>query len=753
MKRIYSLLTIAIVMFSNVAKADEGMWMLSMLEKLNFKDMEAKGLRLTPEQLYSINHSSLKDACIWFNGGCTGEIISSEGLILTNHHCGYDAIAELSTVQDNILDNGFWAKDKASERKPINEMSITRVVRVDDITDQVLAKLEGVAEKDRAAKVQEIYKELTKKATEGTHYEATCREMFKGNAYYLFVMEKFTDIRLVGTPPQNIGKFGGETDNWMWPRHTGDFSMFRVYVNAENKPAAYSATNVPYKPMHYLPVSLKGVKEGDFAMIIGFPGRTNRYEFSQGVALATDIVDPNIVNLRAIRLESWKEQMVQDEATRLLLSSDYASIANYWKFFDGEAEQLKHNKVFEKKMAEEKAFEKWAASKEEYKTLLYDIDQVYNNYKPYALQATYLRECISAPTIVQLSSMGLAVDQLYQSKVKILADKTKDKATKTKELADIDAKIKGMIENIVKAINEIPYNNRIITADKKIFKGMLNMYYKNIPSNQWPAFFTELAGKIKNGNSDEVFGKYTDMMFEKSMFSNKEACLKFFEQFTKGDKKGVVKTFESGHYKKLSIDPAFAYIKAHRDNYITNFKPKVDEFNSLSLALGRKYIKGLMEMQPNRKFYPDANSSQRLTYGIVKSYDPKDAVHYDYITTIDGVLEKYVPNDYEFSLPDKFLELYKNKDFGRYALPNGKLPVAFLTDNDITGGNSGSPVMDGSGNLIGLAFDGNWEAMSGNIHFDEKYKRTINVDIRYVLWLIEKLGGAQHIVNEMTIVE
>lgn len=738
MKRIYALLTLALMLTSNLAKADEGMWLLSLLDKMNYKDMEAKGLRLTPEQLYSVNHSSLKDACIWFNGGCTGELISSEGLILTNHHCGYDAIADLSTPADNILDNGFWAKDKASERVPKNPMSITRVVRVDDITDKMLEKLNGVAERDRAAKVQELYKELIKTATEGTHYEATCREMFKGNAYYLFVMEKFTDIRLVGTPPQNVGKFGGETDNWMWPRHTGDFSMFRVYANTENKPAKFDATNKPYKPLHYLPVSTKGIKEGDFAMIIGFPGRTNRYEFSQGVALATDIVDPNIVNLRDIRLKAWKEQMVQDEATRLMLSSDYASIANYWKFFDGEAEQLKHNKVFEKKSVEEKAFSQWASNKDEYKSLLYDIDQVYTLYKPYALQSTYMRECITAPTIIQMSMIGMSLEAMYSKKASIAADKTKSKEDKAKEIAKIDEAITSLSKEFVEDLKNIAYNDRIIAADKKIFAGMLKMYYKNIPSDQWPTFFKELAGKIKNGNADEVFGKYTEMVFAKSVFASKEKAAKFFEK---------------PNLKKLLSDPAYAYLKAHFDNYNTNFKSKVTEFQAQSLALGRKYIKGLMEMQPNRMFYPDANSSQRLTYGTVKSYNPKDAVHYDYITTIDGVMEKYIAGDYEFDLPAKMIELYKNKDFGKYALANGKLPVAFLTDNDITGGNSGSPVMDGSGNLIGLAFDGNWEAMSGNIHFDEKYKRTINVDIRYVLWLIEKLGGASHIVNEMTLVE
>lgn len=737
MKKIIAILTLTVSLLNNV-KADEGMWLLSLLEKLNYKDMQAKGLRLTPEQLYSVNNSSLKDACIWFNGGCTGEIISKEGLVLTNHHCGYDAIADLSTTQDNILDNGFWAKTKAEERKPLHPMSVTRVVRVDDITSEVFAKLKNVQEKDRSAKLQEIYKELQKKATENTHYEATCREMFKGNAYYLFVMEKFTDIRLVGTPPQNIGKFGGETDNWMWPRHTGDFSMFRIYTSKENKPADYSPENVPYKPLYHLSVSLKGVKEGDFAMIIGFPGRTNRYEFSQGVALATDLVNPNIVNLRDIRLKAWKEQMVQDEATRLLLSSDYASISNYWKYYHGEALQLKKNKVFEKKDAEEYAFGKWAAGKEDYKTLLHDVDKAFAEYKPYALQRIYINECIFGSTVMQLASYGSALDRLYTALNSAKADKSMAAADRDKKIKELEGKIDATAKNLLISLKSVNYTDRIKTADKKIFAGMMMMYYKNIPKDQWPEDFVKIASKIKKGNAEKVFADYTEMIFAKSMFASKDKLEAFLNKPS---------------HKKILADPGFKYMKAHLDNYINRFKVKVDEYNSATLSLGRTYIKGLMEMYPDRIFYPDANSSQRLTYGTVRSYSPSDAVHYDYITTLDGVIEKYVKGDYEFDLPARLIELWKAKDFGRYAMANGKLPVGFLTDNDITGGNSGSPVMNGDGHIIGLAFDGNWEAMSGNIHFDEKLKRTISVDIRYVLWLIDKFGGAAHIVNEMTLVE
>lgn len=697
---------------SNV-KADEGMWLPWLLKSQTTEAMKKKGLKLTADQLYDLNKSSLKDAIVWFGGGCTGEIISANGLVLTNHHCGYDYISNLSTSADNILDNGFWAKSMQEER-PVAGLTVAFVVKVEDITAEVLEAVKGLSEKERTAKLQSVYKTIIERTTKGNHYEAQCREMYKGNAYYVFTFERFTDVRLVGTPPQNIGKFGGETDNWMWPRHTGDFSMFRVYMGKDGKPAKYSPENVPLKAKHHLPINLKGINSGDYAMIMGFPGRTNRYEFSQGVKIATDLVDPAIVALRDVRLNAWREQMKKDTDIRLKLSGDFASVANYWKFFRGEAEQLKNNKVYEQKQKDEKVFAAWAATKDEYKTLLADVEKTFAAYKPYSLQGIYLREGIYAPTVVKYAQFASMLEDAVAKN-----DNEKLEATK-KQLLD--------------AVNDLPYDQPIVEADKRLFDSILVLYYNNIPKDQQAPYFADVILKYA-ATPREAIKAYTDYVFDNSIFANADMA------------KGFIK---NPRIAMLKNDVAFKHFDAFRKHYNTAFKGKVDEFNETILALGRKYIKGLMEMNPTKQYYPDANSSLRLTYGTVKSY-----MKFPMITNLDEVIEKNKknPDNVEFSIPERLKELHKNKDYGRYAMKDGKLPVAFLSDNDITGGNSGSPVIDGEGRIIGLAFDGNWEAMSGNIHFDPKNKRTINVDIRYVLWLIEKYGQAPNIVNEMTIVQ
>lgn len=697
---------------SNV-KADEGMWLPWLLKSQTTEAMKKKGLKLTADQLYDLNKSSLKDAIVWFGGGCTGEIISANGLVLTNHHCGYDYISNLSTSADNILDNGFWAKSMQEER-PVAGLTVAFVVKVEDITAEVLEAVKGLSEKERNAKLQSVYKTIIERTTKGNHYEAQCREMYKGNAYYVFTFERFTDVRLVGTPPQNIGKFGGETDNWMWPRHTGDFSMFRVYMGKDGKPAKYSPENLPLKAKHHLPINLKGINSGDYAMIMGFPGRTNRYEFSQGVKIATDLVDPAIVALRDVRLNAWREQMKKDTDIRLKLSGDFASVANYWKFFRGEAEQLKNNKVYEQKQKDEKVFGAWAATKEEYKTLLADVEKTFAAYKPYSLQGIYLREGIYAPTVVKYAQFASMLEDAVAKN-----DKEKLEATK-KQLLD--------------AVNDLPYDQPIVEADKRLFDSILVLYYNNIPKDQQAPYFADVILKYA-ATPREAIKAYTDYVFDNSIFANADMA------------RGFIK---NPRMSMLKNDVAFKHFDAFRKHYNTAFKGKVDEFNETILALGRKYIKGLMEMNPTKQYYPDANSSLRLTYGTVKSY-----MKFPMITNLDEVIEKNKknPDNVEFSIPERLKELHKNKDYGRYAMKDGKLPVAFLSDNDITGGNSGSPVIDGEGRIIGLAFDGNWEAMSGNIHFDPKNKRTINVDIRYVLWLIEKYGQAPNIVNEMTIVQ
>lgn len=710
------MLSALLLLASSQLKADEGMWLPLLLKKYNYEQMKAKGLKLTPEQLYDVNNSSLKDAIVWFNGGCTGEIISSQGLVLTNHHCGYDAIASNSTPGNNILDDGFWAKNNGEE-KPIPGMWVSIVVKMEDMTDRVQSELTGIAEKDRPAELQKIFKRITDEAKKGTSYDAQMREMFKGNAYYLFVFQRFNDIRLVGTPPQSVGKFGGDADNWMWPRHTGDFSMFRIYVNKNNEAASYAVDNVPYKPKHHLPINVKGVKEGDYAMIYGFPGRTNRYEFSQGIELAVEKVNPTIVNLRDIRLKAWKEVMDKSEGDRLKLSADYASIANYWKYFIGQTEQLKRLKVYDQKKAMEAYFNIFAQGKPEYQNLLANVEKAYVAYRPIALQRTYLSEGILGVSMNSFAS-GLIP---YETAAK----DNKDTAQARKAIASAKSRVEDF------------YSAFFPTADEKILAQILEMYYNNIPVEQHAPIMASIL-KSKGKTNTEKFSAYAAMVYAKSFFVSKEK----FEAFA-----------ANPSYKKLMADPCYAMVSSFYNHYINNYKSKVDEFNAAMGPEGRAYIKGLMEMNPGKTFYPDANSSLRLTYGSVQAYEPKDAVKFTYMTTLDGVMEKYNPKDFEFQVPQKLIDLYKAKDFGAYAREDGKLPVAFITNNDITGGNSGSPVIDGEGRLIGLAFDGNWEAMSGDIVFDEKYKRTINVDARYVLFLIDKLGGAPHIVNEMTLVK
>ncbi len=700
----------------NFMKADEGMW-LPMLLKNNYAEMQRLGLKLTPEQLYDINNASLKDAIVWFNGGCTAEIVSDKGLLFTNHHCGYASIANHSTASDNILDNGFWAKSFAEEKENSN-MWASVLIRMEDVSDRVNKALAGVDIKKQDSVKQATFKAIQKEATEKTTYEASVKSFFKDNAYYLFVFEKFTDIRLVAAPPQSIGKFGGDTDNWMWPRHTGDFSIFRIYANKDNKPAPYSKDNVPYKPKKFLNVSIKGLQDGDFTMVYGFPGRTNRYETSFGIQLAVDKTNPATVELRDIRLKDWKEQMDKSDSIRLLMSSKYASIANYWKYYIGQTEQLKRLKVFEEKQNMEQKFNLWAKDKPEYSKILQTIQEAYGDYKRYAVHRTYINEAV----------FGSAIE-LYALSFADLEKALKAEKPDTAAVRKAVAEIRKDEDDFYKSFN--------LASEQKILASFTEMFYKNIPADQHPAYMAEIVKKYKGKTNKETFEKFAASVFKKSFLIHKADAEKFL---SKPD------------LKELQKDPAYAYAMAFYNNFLTNIKPHLDAFAVINNTQGSKYVKALMEMNPDKKFYPDANSTLRLTYGNVKSYSPKDGVDYRYYTTLSGVMEKENPNDFEFIVPQKLKDLYKNKDFGMYADKSGDINVGFITNNDITGGNSGSPVINANGELVGLAFDGNWEAMSGDIYFDSKYKRTICVDVRYVLFMIDKFGGASNLISEMNII-
>lgn len=703
---------------------DEGMWLPILLSKYNFDQMKKLGLKLNQQDIYDVNKGSLKDAIVWFGGGCTGEIVSEKGLLLTNHHCGYDAIADLSKVEDNILKNGFWAKSMAEER-PAKGLTVAILVKMEDVTSQILPQLAGLNEADKAKKIKELGDEIVKKAREGNHYEAFVRDMFKNNQFILFVMERFTDIRLVGTPAESIGKFGGDTDNWMWPRQTCDFSTFRIYANKDNKPAPYSADNVPYKPKKFLPISLKGIKPGDFAMIFGFPGRTNRYETSYGIDLAINEVNPSIVKMRQKRLELMMEQMQKDEAVRLQQASKYASLANYWKYFIGQTEQLKRLKVYDEKVAQEKKFQEWAAGNSEYNHLLSDWSSIYSTYKPYAKHALYLSQGIYGIQLVEFAGAFSGLEKTF---------------TDTNARAKRDDILKSLAAR-EEAFYEI-YNR---ASDVKITAAVLQYFYEDIPKDQHPAILAEIIARYgspagtETERLEKAFSKYAEELANTTFLNNKEKLAAFLKEPT---------------LEKLMADPAYKLYKAFADNYNNKILKYSKEFNEKNAALGSTYIKAMMEMNKTKTFYPDANSTMRLSYGSVKSYDPKDGVSFKYYTTLTGVQEKYKAGDYEFDAPANLMEKIKNKDYGQYADPKiGDVVTCFLTDNDITGGNSGSPVINGNGELIGLAFDGNWEAMSGDIVYDTRYKRTINVDIRYVLFIMDKVGGATNIINELKLVK
>lgn len=706
-----------LILMTFTARADEGMWLMHLLGEKVYQDMVKKGLKLSKEQLYSLNKASLKDAIIIFGNGCTGEIVSAEGLIFTNHHCGYGAIASASTPEKNYLRDGFWAKAK-SEEIPSKGLTATFLVRIEDVSDEIEKAVAGLSGAGRSAKVEALAAQIVKQKIGSSGHEGRVIPFFKGNQYLLFVYERFRDVRLVGTPQESIGKFGGDTDNWEWPRHTGDFSVFRVYSGKDGKPADYSTENIPLKPKHFLPVSLKGVKEGDFAMTVGYPGGTNRYETSFGVKLKTDIENPAIVNLRDARLKLMFEEMKKDPATKLKLASSYASIANYWKFFDGEAKQLLKYDVYGQKQAEEKKFLEWAKGKPEYEKIFTDYEKIYNEWRPYTKQRIYLNEGIAGSTLASFSASLQALERA-------LTKKSPDK----EEIRKVAESLSKSRETFL-ASNDLPSDERIVAITSR-------MFYNDIDPAQHPAgFYQNLQSRFGDLKDETTYRKFASDMFKNTIVLNNERWNSFI---TNPDS------------VTLQKDPAYAYVTTFVRNW-QSYAPKATEFTAKGNDLGRMYMKGIMQMNKGKDLYPDANFTMRLSYGNVKSYRPRDAVFYDYVCTLSGAMEKYVPDDYEFDLPQGLVDLYRKKDFGPYKDPKyNDIVVCYITTNDITGGNSGSPVINGNGELIGLAFDGNYEALSHKIAFDKNLNRTICVDIRYVLFVIDKLGGAKNIIQELSL--
>jgi hypothetical protein len=713
MKKLVSLLSI-LILLSLISQADEGMWIPSLIEKLNIQKMNSMGCKLTADQIYSINKSSLKDAVVALDhGSCTGEVVSADGLLLTNHHCGFDEIQAHSSVEHDYLNDGFWAKTRDQELSNPGK-SVTFLIRIEDVTDRILKEVtENMDNDTRLAKEREAAQAIEKDARASTNYEARVRSFFENNKFYLFVYETFRDVRLVGTPPQSIGKFGGETDNWMWPRHTGDFSVFRIYCGPDGKPADYSINNVPYHPKYFLPISLKGIENNDFAMVLGYPGTTNRYRTSTEVKYTMDVVNETRVKVREAKLAIIRDFMKTSEKARIQYAAKFARSSNYYKYSIGQNKGLEDLNVIEEKEEIERDLTNWINQtqerKEKYGTALNLIKSSFQSVDD-KMAFEYMREAIlRGPEIFAFAS---ETSSLYEALKGSNAEK-----------------IKSAIEELQGSLDKY-FKDYDATTDMKITGALLKLYTENIKPEYVPVFCKEI---IEKDNGD--FNAYAKRLFKKTIFADKSRM----EAFLK-----------SPSMNKLDKDMAF---KAMRSIYETLNVISSDLNKSKDdLEKGRRLLMaGLMEMNKDKNLYPDANSTMRVTYGTANGYVPRDAVYYKYFTTLKGYIEKGIPGDVDYDFPKKLAEMYKTKDFGRYADKDSTLHTCFTTNNDITGGNSGSPVINAEGQLIGLAFDGNWEAMSGDIAYEPVLQKCICVDIRFVLWTMDKFAGASHLISEMDI--
>jgi len=703
-----------LLLFPNLnVLADEGMWLPMLISKYNIADMQKMGLKLTSEQIYSVNQSCLKDAIVSLDhGGCTGSIISGKGLLITNHHCGFEAIAEQSSLDHDYLTEGFWAM-RPEEELTIPGKTVSFLIRMEDVTSVVLADITpGMDQEAKGKLIDKAIESITAGETKSSGYEAKVESMFEGNEYYLFVYETFRDVRLVGAPPSGIGKFGGETDNWMWPRHTGDFCILRVYSGSDGKPADYAKENMPYQGKQFLSISLAGVKEGDFSMIMGYPGATDRYLTSYGIKEKLEQSNPAEILTKTAKMDIIKQYMNQSDAHRIAYASDYAYLANFQKKAIQESKALKRLKVFDDKKQQENDFINWTRQSQErtdkYGFVVNEFEEIYKIKEEDQADVAmiYMQEALSGVKVLLFGYMANELASTLEDGGDILAT-----------IADYRKR------------SEEFYRSFDPEVDKKIFVRMLELYKANLPEQYHPELFMTIDKKFKGD-----IKRYADYLYKKSVLASAGKFEKFLDH---------------PNHKVLQKDPAFRAANSFIASYYLIMVTKLgyeDRFNTAR----KLYIAGLREMNPSRNYYPDANSTLRLTYGQVEPYSAADAVDFNYRTTSNGILEKDDPHNPEFKVPEKLKQLIAARDFGRFG-ENGILPVCFLTTHDITGGNSGSPVMNADGELIGLAFDGNSEAMSSDIKFDINLQRTICVDIRYVLFVVEKYSGAGYLLDEMKI--
>ena len=688
-----------------------GMWIPSLLKGTNEKEMKALGMKISADDIYSVNNSSLKDAVPHFDGGCTAEMISPKGLLLTNHHCGYDNIQSHSTVENDYLTNGFWAYNMSQEL-PNKDLTVTFIIKIEDVTTKIF---EGVlnlsSESDKQKKIQQNIAAVNKSFAKEAWQEAMIRAFYDGNQYLLFVTETFKDVRLVGAPPSSIGKFGSDTDNWVWPRHTGDFSLFRIYADRNNRPAEYSKDNVPYTPKHFFPVSAKGIQENDFTMVMGYPGRTQEYLPSFAVEQIVNDLNPAKIEIRDAALKVQDGFMRKNNAIKIQYASKYAGVANYWKKWIGETKGLKKSNAVAAKKEFEKKFQERAnkAGKQaEYGTILADFEKNYTDIREYAIAKDYFSEVVLRNAEILTFGYRLyQLEQVYNSKG---------------EQAFTDRK-----NNLINGFEAI-YKDYSAEVDEKVFEQLIDLYAKKSPKQFLPE-------SLNNLNASAL----TTSIFSSSKLTSYTGL----KEILNGDTKTVL--------AKLNQDKAFQLVKSIADVYLKNVAPKFDEINMKNIALQRTYMKGIIEFFPNDRIFPDANSTLRVTYGKVKGYKPSDAVIYEPVSYLDGVIEKYIPGDYEFDVPAKLIDLYNKKDYGNYADKNGKMPLCFIATNHTTGGNSGSPALDANGNLIGLNFDRVWEGTMSDIYYSPEICRNIMVDSRYILFIIDKFAGAKNLIDEMTI--